>query len=380
MEGLAIPPFLIGVKSMASFQKRGKTWQYTVSRMVNGKPAPIRKGGFRTKKEAQIAAAEIEAELSKGVVPHLKPEPFDAYFENWLKVFKPHVANNTMQRYLNTLKTIKEYFGSKPIQEITKRDYQRFMNYYGENRARSTSDKINAHIRACVSMAIEEGIIRVDFTKGVTKSGKKGKRKEDKRLNYKDSKKLYKYLFENLDKGLNFYLLLLGLVTGMRFGEIVGLTRKDFNFFNNTINIDKSWGYTKKMHKGFGPTKNDQSVRVISVDNKVMNEFKKLFDKIPDNVHRLVFYSPKSKYKVISNGAANDLLKNILAKLKIDPISVHGLRHTHASVSLYRKASIYYVSERLGHSDIETTMNEYSHVLKEMREEDERIVTGIYNE
>lgn len=163
---------------MASFQKRGKTWQYTVSRMVNGKPAPIRKGGFRTKKEAQIAAAEIEAELSKGVVPHLKPEPFDAYFENWLKVFKPHVANNTMQRYLNTLKTIKEYFGSKPIQEITKRDYQRFMNYYGENRARSTSDKINAHIRACVSMAIEEGIIRVDFTKGVTKSGKKENEKK----------------------------------------------------------------------------------------------------------------------------------------------------------------------------------------------------------
>lgn len=60
-------------------------------------------------------------------------------------------------------------------------------------------------------------------------------------------------------------------------------------------------------------------------------------------------------------------------------ISIHGLRHTHASVSLYKKVSIYYVSERLGHSDIETTMNEYSHVLKEIREDDEQIVVNIYN-
>ncbi|MCS3486088.1 MULTISPECIES: Arm DNA-binding domain-containing protein [Bacillus] len=49
---------------MASIQKRGKTYQFTVSRTVNGKSKSIRKGGFRTKKEAQIAAAEIESKLS----------------------------------------------------------------------------------------------------------------------------------------------------------------------------------------------------------------------------------------------------------------------------------------------------------------------------
>lgn len=73
---------------MASFTKRGKTWQYTVSRMINGKPSPIRKGGFRTKKEAQIAAAEVEADLQKGIIPHFKKEPFDQYFKEWLEVFQ----------------------------------------------------------------------------------------------------------------------------------------------------------------------------------------------------------------------------------------------------------------------------------------------------
>ena len=48
---------------MASIQKRGKTYQFTVNHRVNGVSKPIRKGGFKTKKEAQIAAAEIEADL-----------------------------------------------------------------------------------------------------------------------------------------------------------------------------------------------------------------------------------------------------------------------------------------------------------------------------
>lgn len=70
---------------MASIQKRGKTYQYTISRMVDGKPQPIRKGGFHTKKEATIAATEKEDKLNKGVViPHLKPAPFDEYFKNWV--------------------------------------------------------------------------------------------------------------------------------------------------------------------------------------------------------------------------------------------------------------------------------------------------------
>jgi hypothetical protein len=77
---------------MASIQKRGTTYQYTVSRMVNGKQKHIRKGGFHTKKEAQIAAMEVEQELLKGVVPNLKPIPFDEYFESWIKVFKTNTC------------------------------------------------------------------------------------------------------------------------------------------------------------------------------------------------------------------------------------------------------------------------------------------------
>lgn len=363
---------------MASFQKRGKTWQYTISHKVGDKYKPIRKGGFKTKKEAQVAAAEVEAQLRKGLVPVLTAVPFAEYFETWIDLYKKDVAKNTLERYLTSLKTVREYFGDKPIQQITKAEYQVFLNEYGETHAKESSRKLNTHIRACVKEALDEGLIRVDFTRNVTLTGTVGKRPEEKHLNFEESERLLKELHKRLDKGLVYYLLLLGLTSGMRFGEMVGLTRKDFDFKNNIININKQWGYTKRMPKGFGPTKNEQSVRKIKMDPKTMKLFKELFDKTPDNVLRLVFYSPTSKYNCISNTYANNVLRELLKELKIDPITVHGLRHTHASILLYKRVSIYYISERLGHKDVETTMRYYSHVILELREEDEKQTTNIF--
>lgn len=146
--------------------------------------------------------------------------------------------------------------------------------------------------------AIEEGYIRIDFTKGVNFSGKESKRSEEKHLNYKDSVTLVNYLYNHVQDSLMNHLLLLGISTGMRFGELVGLTRKDFDFNNNTIKITKMWGYTNKMPEGFFNPKTDSAIRMIDVNHKIMDIFNGLFERTPDNIHRLVFFSPHSKYKV----------------------------------------------------------------------------------
>lgn len=360
---------------MASFQKRGKSWQYTVS----NKGKPIRKAGFRTKKEAQIAAAEIEAELAKGAVPSSRKISFADYFNEWVDLYKVDIANNTRKRYLNTQGVLFNYFDDKDIQDINKRAYQTFLNEYAKDKHRSTVKKLNTHVRGCVRDAVDEGIIRSDFTRGVVFSGEASKESDEKHLSYENSRILLNRIHNTLDESLANYMILLGLTTGMRFGEIVGLTRSDFNFKDNTINIDKTWGYTKANVQGFGETKNKSSVRKITMDNKTMAAFKSLFKNTPDNIHRLVFYSPQSMYKVFTNSTVNNRLNSILRDLKINQITMHGLRHTHASVLLYQGVSVYYVSERLGHSSIETTMNHYAHLLKELREKDENKTKDIFN-
>lgn len=364
---------------MASIQKRGKTYQFTVSRTVNGKSKPIRKGGFRTKKEAQIAAAVIESQLSKGLLPHLTPVPIDEYFDKWVNLYKTNISVTTRMHYEYTSRAIKAYFGSKPLQEINKHDYQMFINEFGCNKAKETVQKVNTHIRSCVKDAVDEQIIHRDFTRNANiKWTVPAKKSDEKSLNYRESKLLLKEIWNRLDQGLGYSLLLLALTSGMRFGELVGLTRNDFDFVNNTIRINKTWGYLKRHHEGFGPTKNVQSNRTVIMDPKTMEHFRKLFKNTPTNIHQLTFYSPTSKYKVISNTNANKLLKKILEELQISPITVHGLRHTHASVLLYKNVSIHYISERLGHGDIDTTLREYTHVIKELREKDEQETIKVF--
>jgi len=94
----------------------------------------------------------------------------------------------------------------------------------------------------------------------------------------------------------------------------------------------------------------------------------------------LFFYSEISKYKCITNEYANKLLRGMLKSLDIELITVHGLRHTHASILLYRKVSIYYVSVRLGHKDIDTTLKYYAHIIKELRIRDEKSTITTFEE
>src|SRR5690625_2856367 len=232
---------------MASYKKRGKTWQYTISRMVNGKYKPIRKSGFRTKGEAIAEASDIESKMKRGILGLLTPMPLEEYFEGWVKLYKTNISNTTMKHYDYTLKAIKKYFEGKAIQDIKRSDYQLFINEYGATRAKETVEKVNSHIRSCVKDAMEDGIIHIDFTRKVeltyTTPSKKPK---DKHLNYSESELLINELFNRLDQGLGYYILLLGLTTGLRYGELVGLTRKDFDFKKNRLNIDKTWGYMER--------------------------------------------------------------------------------------------------------------------------------------
>ncbi len=365
---------------MASITKRGSSWQYAVSNFVDGKSRPIRKGGFKTKKEAQIAAAEVESRLQKGANVVIKNIPFVEYFKNWIDVYKKTRHYTTYNRYINSCNEIKSYFHDKPIQKITRQDYQKFINEYGKNKAKETVRKLNTHVRACVKSAVIEGLILHDFTHNVELHHTiKPKKENEKYLDFNNSKILYNYLINNLEhKNLSHYIILLGLVCGARYGELVGLTDEDFDFEKNMLNIDKTWKYKKDDPNEFGELKADGKPRKIGIDENVMEKFKELIATLPERPHNLVFYSPSSKKMVVTNNAVNKSLGHILSSLNISEITIHALRHTHASSLLFAGSTIQYVSERLGHADITTTYNTYTHVLKELKDKDESIATGLY--
>lgn len=171
----------------------------------------------------------------------------------------------------------------------------------------------------------------------------------------------------------------------MRFAELLGLTWENVDLEKGTIKVKRAWDYLDTNN--FCPTKNEQSVRNVPIDKQtclLMKWFKKqqtkLFKKLdikPE--HDFVFYNAKSG--LVSNNAVNKKLKELLRQLNIDtPLTIHGLRHTHASVLIYKGVNIMAVSKHLGHKNLAVTMETYSHSIKELEEREDIKIKEIFTE
>ena len=187
---------------MASISKRGKVWQYAISNYVDGKSRPIKKSGFKTKKEAELAAAEMELQLKNGVAFHKDKTPFSAYFDNWVALYKKgKISDMTMKHYTYTSNLIKEYFKDKFITDIDRKDYQAFLNHIGSNRAKETVAKVHTHIKSCVDDAIEDKVINADFTRKTELVWKvEAKKADEKYLNHQEYEILLNGVIKRLEE------------------------------------------------------------------------------------------------------------------------------------------------------------------------------------
>ena len=117
--------------------------------------------------------------------------------------------------------------------------------------------------------------------------------------------------------------------------------------------------------QGTAQTKNKSSVRKIRLDWQTVGQFYAIVRELNDTAPIFV-----SKEKKIYNSTLNDVLERHCKAVGIPTISVHGLRHTHASLLLFDGVSIASVAQRLGHSSINTTQKTYLHIIRELENKD----------
>jgi len=379
--------------NVAYIYKRANLWHFRVNRSVNGKRLPINSnGGYRLRSMAKEAAQEIEDQIKHGTYQEQTDQTFDRYYEEWFHTFyegKKSEANDN--HYRSALKKIKKYFPNKKIADISRSDYQNFLNEFGKGHAPATVLKAHVYIAKCFHEAYHFGAISIDPTYEVSLTGDTNLEKDEshKFMNLDDFKTLIQYTYTHLDpRRVTNYIILVMANTGMRFEEADGLTWDCIDFDNATIKINKTWNYTKKPY-GFGPTKNQSSMRSIHVDKqtlgvlrklKLVNDKRKLIR--PDyNPNNLLFIRPENGLP-ISNDGLNSQLSSICKKLGIisegqQSYTSHALRHTHASMLLYQNRDITYVSKRLGHENVTTTYKTYVHVLKEVSARNDSALDGI---
>ena len=211
---------------------------------------------------------------------------------------------------------------------------------------------------------MDEGLIERDPTRKVIIKGKAPRQKKAKYLNQFELHAILGDLVLG-DAPSWDWLILLVAKTGLRFSEALGLTPNDFDLARQTLEVNKTWDY--KNGGGFVPTKNASSVRKVQLDWQLTMQLATLLKGLPGE--EPVFVKGK-----VYNSTANDVLARHCRNVGAPVISVHGLRHTHASLLLFAGVSIASVSKRLGHASMNTTQETYLHVIRELENKDVDII------
>lgn len=298
-----------------------------------------------------------------------KSELFHRYYKQWITVYKQGAIREvTMSKYLMTLKWLEVLVPELTLSELTRITYQQLLNDYALEHERQTTMDFHHQLKGAILDAVDEGFIDRDPTRKAIIKGKAPREKKTKYLNQFELHALLTKL--KLGTEINWdWLILLIAKTGIRFSEALALTPNDFDFSHQMLSISKTWDY--KGNGGFLPTKNKSSIRKIQIDWQTVIRFSELTKDLPNETP--LFVGDKKVY----NSTVNNVITRRCKEANVPIISIHGLRHTHASLLLFAGVSIASVARRLGHSSMTTTQKTYIHIIRELENQDVDLVMRL---
>ena len=165
----------------------------------------------------------------------------------------------------------------------------------------------------------------------------------------------YKKFISTVDKSDRYYIMFEILFwTGIREGELLALSKSDIDFYNNRINISKTYFRANGQDMITTP-KTEQSVRVVEIPVFLKEEIKEWCDRqygLPDNVRLFP----------VGCRAVQNKMRRQIEKAGVKRIRVHDLRHSHVAYLIEKGVEPLLIKERLGHKDIRITLNTYGHL------------------
>lgn len=350
--------------------KRNNKWQYDFS--YEGKR--YRESGYKTKKEALQAGNERYNLLYKGYSIN-NQLPFTKYYHDWLKInIEGQVSDKTYNRYLSSIQVFEEKFADLPLNKLSQLKYRELLKEYGEGKYLNTTrdgrtqykdegrttnsvQKLHYNLRTVIKDALQEGLIYRDPTIGAKPKGiKSAKLEKEKYITITQLNELKNYVSER--KELSHLFLYILIITGGRFSEVQNLKYSHLRPKENKIHLPG--------------TKTDAAPRTIPVSQKDMSHILNFMNERVTNINGYIFHTGVG---LITNASVTKVYKNFCLQNKIGNRTLHSIRHTHCSMLIHEGVSIYYISKRLGHSSINTTLSTYSHLLEETeKQEDKKLV------
>jgi integrase len=330
--------------------------------------------------EAKKILARLVVEFENGSVVDHSKITFEGLYENWKVEYAPfNLDPKTQETYQYVIESsLLPEFKKAKIQSLKAND---FISYFNNEKKMGTSghtlEKRHRCLRSLYKYVMQLEILKEDISLKVPKPQAKARKKD-----YYDDEEIV-HLFQVIKKvQLHQRLMVTLALTGaLRRGEVLGIDMyQDIDFEANTIRISRSVQKTKEHGLRVKGTKTDDE-RTVTFDEITMSEVKEYLEEREKEI-RLLGEEYKG-YKTVE-GKRVDLLfanidgtpydpksvtqfwKRIISRFELKEIAFHDLRHSSATFLLSQGYSMKAIQERLGHNDIKTTMNLYTHVTKKL--------------
>lgn len=335
-----------------------------------GKQRRTTRRGFKTQKEAKKAERELLLSVEEnGFTDYTSKPTFKEVADLWLESYETTVKPTTYQNTKNYLEAIVEHhfkdvriesvsvaMMQKIVIELSKK-YVAYLNYL-------------SIVNRVFKYAMHLDIVQTNPVDRIIRPKQQKARKEKIALTKEELNKFLTLAKEDARPVLYTAWHKLAY-TGLRRGELLGLEWSDIDFKNKTISVSKTLVTINGRLSTQSP-KTKRSARTISLDDSTVQvlkdwklEQKKLFFKNCVKSQNIVITNTKGGYFDFAH--FRDELKYFLGKHKLKQFSVHSLRHTHASLLFEAGIEPKTISDRLGHSNIQTTLDMYTHLNDRQR-------------
>ncbi|KOO48777.1 site-specific integrase [Viridibacillus arvi] len=346
---------------------------------LTGNEKRTTRSNFKSQKEAKFALSRIKLEIANGTFQKQTPEKYLDVYYLWIKQYEKTVEESTFVKTSgifrnHILPAMSDYKIEKINIDVCQKHVDEWSNKLKKFRT------VKSYAAKVLDFAIKRGYIQTNPFNHVDMPvalKKKQASTEEKKENFYTREELIEFLncFEKENNVKAYTLFRLLAFSGMRKGEALALTWKNINFNENEIHINTAISRGKDNQLYVKSTKTGIA-RTIKMDERTMAILKEWRKKQKLDYFKLGFNTMAANQLVFSN-EYNDFLQptktrkwiiQIQKKYNLKEVSTHGLRHTHCSLLFEAGAKIKEVQDRLGHSDIQTTMNIYAHVTEKARE------------
>jgi len=345
---------------------------------ATGKRIRVTRQGFLNPKECELEFYRLRIKFEDGEYKKSEKYTFQEVYDLWMEQYKNTVRESTLNKTLGLFEGhILPHYGKMYIDMIKVTHCQEGLNKWFKKLKNYRI--MNNYSGLVFNHAMKLGIIKDNPTKLVTVPVNKEEVDEEPIENYYTKDELVEFL-DHAKKGNSpkwHALLRLLAFSGCRKGEILALTWEDINFNKGTLNISKTLTLGLENKLIIQPPKTKKSKRILPMDEITMNTMRewkaqqaKDMLKFGFNTmgkSQIVFTNLKNAY--INPQKVGQKVAAICKKTDLKVITPHGFRHTHCSLLFEAGASIKEVQDRLGHSDVQTTMNIYAHVTEKKKEE-----------